>query len=102
MKEIKRQIKLTYCSRPLLYNYDWYLSGISDSYLETLSLQTCTVTRSQTEILQRPKQSNVVTKVSNQHNHNAQISLSVGEVYDTPSCLGQDVSGLIHNAAMAT
>lgn len=104
MKEIKRQIKLTYCSCPLLYNYDSHLSGISNWYLDlkTLSLQACNVTRSQTKVLQRPKQSDVVTKVSNQENRKAQISLSVGGVHGTPSWLGQDVSGSIHNATMAT
>lgn len=104
MEEIKRQIKLTYSSCPSLYHYDQYLSGISDWYFElkTLSPQTCAVTRSQTERLERPKQSDVVTKVSNQWNRILQTSLSVGGLYGTPSCLGPDGSGLIHDAAMAT
>lgn len=38
LKEIKSHIKLAYCSHPLLYNYDCYLSGVSDWYSELTTL----------------------------------------------------------------
>lgn len=73
------------CLCPSFYNHDWYLPGIS---VKTLSLQTCAVTRSQTEILQTPKQSRAVTMARNQLNHSAEISQQVGGVCGTPFIFG--------------
>lgn len=73
------------CLCPLFYNHDWYLPGIS---VKTLSLQTRAVTRSQTEILQTPKQSRAVTMARNQLNHSAEISQQVGGVLGTPFIFG--------------